>query len=107
MTLPLAVLSLVCSVAFYAGGEYFSKLWGLAPSATLMSAAVVCYVISVFLWFPALLYRDQLSTIGIDWEILALCATLLLGFFVFHEVLSTRNWIGLVLALIAAWLLLT
>lgn len=107
MTLPLAVVTLLSSVAFYAGGEYFSKLWGLNPGAGLMLAAVLCYMISVLLWFPALLYRDQLSTVGIDWEVLALCATLILGFFVFHEAISLKNWIGLILGLIAAWLLIT
>ena len=107
VSLPLAIASLLSSVAFYAGGEYFSKLWGLAPGAGLMVAALVCYTVSALLWFPALLYRDQLSTVGIDWEVLALCATLLLGFLVFHEAISLKNWIGLILGLVAAWLLLT
>lgn len=106
MTLPLAALSIVCSVALYTGGEYFSKLWGLDPGIPLMAAAMACYIASAFVWFPALLYRDQLSTIGIAWEVLALCATLLLGFLVFRENISAKNWLGLILGLIAAWLLL-
>ncbi len=107
MTLPLAVLTLLSSVLFYAGGEYFSKLWGLGPTPALLLTALACYIVSALLWFPALLYRDQLLTIGVDWEVLGLCATLLLGFFVFHEALTFKNWIGLALGLIAAWLLLT
>ncbi|HEV3244782.1 MAG TPA: hypothetical protein VG102_00300 [Candidatus Paceibacterota bacterium] len=107
MTLPLAAATLLGSVLCYAGGEYFSKLWGLHPSATLMLAAIACYICSSLLWFPALLYKDQLSTIGIDWEVLALAATLILGLVVFGEVLTLRNWIGLVLGLGAVWLLIT
>ncbi len=102
-----AIASLTLSGVFQAGGEYFSKLWGLAPSSRLAAFAVACYAISSLVWLPALLYRNQLSTVGVAWDLIAICATLALGFFVFHETLSMRQSVGLVLALIALWLLLT
>lgn len=107
MTLPFAVLTLVLSVGFYTAGEYFSKLWGLSPSVVLMALAIACYITSSLLWFPALLYRNQLSTVGISWDVMALCGTLLMGLVIFQEHLSGKNWLGLALGLIAVYLLLT
>ena len=101
-----AFLVLVLSGIFQAAGEYFSKLWGLQPGWKFGVLAVAAYAISSTIWLPALLYRNQLSTIGVAWDLIAICATLGLGLFVFHEVLTARQWAGLVLALVALWLLI-
>ncbi len=101
-----AVFALVLSVTFYAGGEYFSKLWGNSTNLQFILAALALYLVSSLMWFPALLYRNQLSTIGIAWDVLAISATLFLGIVVFHEKLLPHQIVGIVLALIALVLLL-
>jgi multidrug transporter EmrE-like cation transporter len=101
-----AVAVLLLSGVFQAGGEYFSKIWGLSPHWHAGIIAVVLYAISSAIWLPALLYRDQLSTIGIAWDVIAISATLFLGIIVFHETLTPTQWLGVVLAIIALWLLL-
>lgn len=40
----LIALILVCvSLAFYAGGEYYSKIWSIKPSWAIAIAATVLY----------------------------------------------------------------
>jgi multidrug transporter EmrE-like cation transporter len=102
-----AIAALLASGVFQALGEYLSKLWGLAPTWTMAALAVLAYAVSSLIWLPALLYRDQLSTIGIAWDLVAVSTTLFLGLVVFHEVLSPRQIIGIVLAIFALWLLLS
>ena len=100
-----ALFVLLLSGVFYAAGEYFSKLWGISHSWHLVLLGVLCSALSFFVWLPALLYRNQLSTIGIAWLIIAMCAELVLGLVVFHEQLSLAQWSGVVFGVIALWLL--
>jgi multidrug transporter EmrE-like cation transporter len=100
-----AVAILLFSGLFQAGGEYVSKLWGFHQSWQTGLLAVALYAVSSAIWLPALLYKNQLSTIGVAWDLVAISATLLLGIFVFHEVLHARQWLGLILAAVALWLL--
>ncbi len=106
MSRLIAILSLILSGLFQGGGEYVSKLWGFNPSTKLAVFAVGLYAISSAVWLPALLYRNQLSTIGIAWDVIAISSTLLLGLFVFHETLSPTQWLGLFLGIVAVYLLL-
>ena len=106
MTMWAAVAVLLLSVVFQTGGEYFSKMWGFSPNWHAGTIAIILYAISSAIWLPALLYRNQLSTVGIAWYVIAISATLFLGIVVFHETLIPSQWLGLVLAIIALWLLL-
>ena len=66
-----AIAALLASGVFQALGEYLSKIWGLSPTWTMAAFAVLAYAVSSLIWLPALLYRDQLSTIGIAWDLVA------------------------------------
>lgn len=101
-----AIAALLASGVFQALGEYLSKLWGLTPTWTLGVLAVGAYAISSLIWLPALLYRNQLSTMGIAWDLIAVVTTLAIGLLVFHEALGGRQILGIILALIALWLLI-
>lgn len=101
-----AIAALLASGVFQALGEYLSKLWGMTPSWGLGALAVGAYAVSSLVWLPALLYRNQLSTIGIAWDLIAVMTTLMLGFLVFHEAVGGRQIVGILLALVALWLLL-
>ena len=102
-----AIAALLASGVFQTLGEYLSKIWGRSPSWSMAAFAVAAYAVSSLIWLPALLYRNQLSTIGIAWDLVAVSTTLFLGLVVFHEVLSAKQIIGIALALFALWLLLS
>jgi multidrug transporter EmrE-like cation transporter len=102
-----AIAALLASGVFQALGEYLSKLWGITPSWSMAALAVAAYAVSSLIWLPALLYRNQLSTIGIAWDLIAVATTLILGLIVFHETLAGRQIVGIVLAIVALCLLLS
>ncbi len=102
----IAIISLLISGFLQAAGEYFSKLWGFDPAWRMGALAVFAYALSSAAWLPALLYRNQLSTIGIAWDIIAISTTLLLGIVVFRESLTTGQWVGIGLGVVALWLLI-
>mgnify|MGYP001559872783 CR=1 FL=1 len=101
----VAVIALFVSGALHAAGEYLSKVWGFDPGWRMGLAAVAAYALSSAAWLPALLYRNQLSTIGIAWEIIAISTTLFLGVVIFRESLTAGQWAGITLGLVALWLL--
>jgi len=96
---------LIASALFYAWGEYISKLWGYHPSWGLTFAAFAIYGIGTFLWLPVLLHRNEIAVMGTMFLILALVATIAVGFLVFREAVEPRQIVGLVLAFVALVLL--
>lgn len=63
------------------------------------------YALGTLSWLPALLHKNELAIMGTAWLLLATVATVVIGFFVFGETLSTLQWIGIGLALVALVLL--
>lgn len=98
---------LILSGLFNALGEYLSKEWGNTPSLKLALFVALAYVASSIVWLPALLHHHKLSVYGTAWILIALIFTLFLGLFVFKEHLSTAQWQGVFLAVIAVVLLLS
>ncbi len=101
-----AIIWLLASGLLNACGEFLSKHWGEHPTGWLAMAVGATYALSSLIWLPALLHKNQLSTTGVAWVLIALMFTMFLSFFVFHEELGTQQWIGLALALIAVGLLI-
>jgi hypothetical protein len=61
---------LMVSAFFYAGGEYFSKLWAINPTAGISLQVVMFYSIAALTWLPALLDKNQITimaTVGYCW----------------------------------------
>lgn len=101
-----AIVWLLVSGLLNACGEFLSKHWGENPSLPLAMLVAATYALSSALWLPALLHKNQLSTTGVAWVLIALMFTMILSFFVFHEELGLQQWVGLGLALVAVGLLI-
>ena len=101
MNKAIALLLVAFSLIFYGVGEYYSKVWCLKPNWSLAILVTSLYAISGAMWLPALRQHGQLSALSAVWSSLSVIICVLLGVFLFHEQLSTRQIIGLVLALFA------
>jgi drug/metabolite transporter (DMT)-like permease len=102
-----ALAWLLISALFFACGEFLSKLWGNNPSITLTILVVIVYAFGTLSWLPVLLYKNQLAVMGTAWLLLATIATIVIGVLVFHEKISTLQGFGIVMAIIAMFLINT
>jgi drug/metabolite transporter (DMT)-like permease len=100
-----AYIWLVISAIFFGFGEYLSKRWGMQPTLGFAVITVCTYAIGTFAWLPALLHKNQLAIMGTAWLLLAMVATIGIGFFVFHEHLNGYQIAGVILAFAALVLL--
>jgi drug/metabolite transporter (DMT)-like permease len=96
-----AYVWLLISACFFAGGEYLSKRWGMAPSFNFALLVTFVYSFGVLAWLPALLHKNQLVFMGTLWTVLSTLVTVAIGFFIFHEKLSALQWLGVLLAFVA------
>ncbi len=96
---------LMLSASFYAGGEYFSKLWAINPTVGTSVQVVMCYSFAALTWLPALLHKNEITIMGASWLLLATVVTVIIGFFVFSESLTYLHWVGVGLACTAMVLL--
>jgi drug/metabolite transporter (DMT)-like permease len=95
---------MLSSMIFYSAGEYLSKLWSLNPSWLLFAAIYFIYPIGIICWLPALRMHGQLSALSTVWSVLAIITSVLMGVYLFGEVLETRQIIGIILAIVACFL---
>ena len=96
---------LMLSASFYAGGEYFSKLWAINPTVGISLQVVMFYSMAALTWLPALLHKNEITIRGATWLLLATAATVVIGCFVFNESLTSMHWLGVGLACTAPVLL--
>ena len=96
---------LLMSALFFSGGEFLSKKWGEHPGLGLTVAIVVLYATGTLMWLPALLHKNELARMGMLWYLLTTPLTVILGVVVFHEKLTSGQWVGVALAMIALWFL--
>jgi multidrug transporter EmrE-like cation transporter len=99
------IIWLILSALFFATGEFLSKKFALNPNITLVVIILIVYSVSVLLWLPAILQKNQLSIVGTLWSILSLLITILIGVLIFKENLSITGVIGIIFALISIILL--
>lgn len=102
---PKIWLLLGCSMIGYALAEYWSKLWSLTPSWLLAYAAVFGYLINVAFWLPALREHQHLAVLSMIYSLAYCLVSVFIGVMLFHEALSLRQELGIVLALIAIGLM--
>lgn len=100
-----ALVWLIISALFFAGGEYLSKIWGNGPSIYLTILVVCTYALGTLSWLPALLHKNQLAIMGTLWLLLAILATIGIGILVFHERINILQTFGIILAIAALILL--
>lgn len=98
----VALLLICCSLVFYAGGEYYSKVWSLRPSWSVAMLVTLLYAIGAVLWLPALREHGQLSALSAVWSCLSIVICVIIGVWCFGEELNVRQMIGLFLALVAS-----
>ncbi|MEI6864343.1 MAG: hypothetical protein WCK46_03230 [Candidatus Adlerbacteria bacterium] len=96
---------LVLSALAFAGGEFFSKKFALAPGFGYVVLILGMYALGTLLWLPAILQKNQLSLVGALWSVLSLLATVLIGVILFGEKLSLLGVIGIVFAFVSVFLL--
>jgi multidrug transporter EmrE-like cation transporter len=96
-----AIIWLLISALFFACGEFLSKIWGGNPSFSLTVLVVIAYVLGTLSWLPVLLHKNQLTTMGTAWLLLATTATVIIGIFIFQEKISFIQGIGVFLAFVA------
>jgi multidrug transporter EmrE-like cation transporter len=82
-----------------------SKRWSLTPSYSLAALTLIPYLSSSIIWLLALKEGKSLVIVGMLWSLLASLATTGIGLIVFHEQLTSYNYYGLILAMIALILL--
>ena len=100
-----ALAWLIISALFFAFGEFLSKKFALAPSLSYVLIIIGIYALGTLAWLPAIFQKNQLSVVGAIWSVLSLIATILIGLLVFNEKLTLTQSAGLVLGLVAVYLL--
>ena len=101
ITIAWLLLSTVC----FAGGEYVSKLYAIAPTVLLACIIPVIYALGSLAWLPAILRGQSLTVIGTLWNVLSMIMTIGVGMIIFHESVDRYQIAGLVCALCAILLL--
>jgi len=99
------IIWLIVSALFFAVGEFLSKKFALNPSLVLVIMIIVVYSVSVLLWLPAILQKNQLSVVGVMWSVLSLLITILIGVIIFGEKLNLLSTLGIIFAIISTILL--
>ncbi|MDP3883290.1 MAG: hypothetical protein Q8Q48_04555 [Candidatus Staskawiczbacteria bacterium] len=99
------IIWLLLSSLFFAAGEFLSKKFALNPSLVLVVFIIVVYSVSVLLWLPAILQKNQLSVVGVMWSVLSLLITVLIGTIIFGEKLNLFGILGIIFAFISTILL--
>jgi len=99
------IIWLIFSSLFFAVGEFLSKKFTLNPNLVLVIIIVVVYSVSVLLWLPAILQKNQLSVVGVMWSVISLLITILIGTIIFGEKLNMLSILGIIFAIISTILL--
>lgn len=97
-TLP-PLLWLTFSGLFFAGGEYLSKKYILAPDWRILVILLCLYCLGALMWIPALMQGKSLSVVGTMWSVISLCLTIAIGIVIFDERLTALQIFGVVLAM--------
>ena len=71
------------------------------PNIVTALVVVMFSSISTLFWLPALLHRNQISIMGTIWLLLATIATVFVGAVIFQEKITTIEWVGIAMAIIA------
>jgi drug/metabolite transporter (DMT)-like permease len=97
------IIWLLCSLAFYTVAEYVSKLFSNAPGICWKWIwwAWGAYSINVFFWLASLKSKNELAILSTIYSLAYIISSVFLGYVMFGELITTRQWIGIVLSIIA------
>jgi multidrug transporter EmrE-like cation transporter len=94
-----------CFGIFFAGGEFLSKKFALAPGWTIFVFIILVDIASIVTWLPAIFEKNNLSTTGVVWSVLSLLMTALIGILVFGEKVTLIQATGIFFGLVSVTLL--
>lgn len=100
---PVVILITLAALTTIAG-DYFGKLWSVNLNHANFFIGLIFYLLAGLFYFPSLLRGNLIST-SIAWTVLATAGFLIVGFVIFHEELSTLQWLGVSFGVIAIFLL--
>ena len=100
-----ALVWIIASSIFAAYGEYLSKKFALDPSWKIALFTVFIFALDSIFWLPAIFEKKQMVTTCLLWTTMSLVAIAALGFFVFHEKVTTVGAVGIAFAAVAIILL--
>lgn len=99
------IILTVIAVLLYAGGEVISKLYANTGILKYAVIAVLLDAVVFSLWLPALQQKNSVALLGSIWTLCFALASTIVGLLIFKEHLSTSNYIGLGIALVALYFL--
>jgi multidrug transporter EmrE-like cation transporter len=85
-----ALVWLILSGLFFAGGEYLLKRYVLNPSSGIFLVLMASYIIGALLWLPALKQKPDLAITGTLWSVITLLMAVGIGVVIFGESLSIK-----------------
>ena len=104
--MKLAVLAgLFGWAVLYGAGEYFSKLWSQRPSIGMAVLVLASYCVAALCWLPALRAHGSLGILTTIFSVVGTVVGVLIGLLLFHEPISTKQFVGIGLALVSIALL--
>jgi multidrug transporter EmrE-like cation transporter len=98
-------LLVCCSLVVFSIGEYLSKIWANNPRWWLAILVPATYACGSVFWLPAIREHNHLTSLGTIWNLGAMMATIAVGALLFSEPVTSRQWAGIVLALLACCLI--
>ena len=95
---------LIIAPICFASGNTLFKFWAIQEKWWLLTSALLLFVVGNFCIAKAIKMTSMLATISVA-PLITLTLSLSIGFFYFHERLSTTQYVGLFFAIIAIILL--
>ena len=93
------------ALALYAFGEYFSKVYANSGKLTVLLIGLVAYIGCTILWFPALKNNNKLIIMTTIWTIGYVVIGSAVGFVMFQEHLTVKQYIGFFMGAVSILLL--
>lgn len=105
LTMKLIVTLLICSV-FSAAGDYFSKQYVVYEKVKWLLGVFVVWSISTALWLRILKLTNTLATASKLWTVMYTVMMLLVSQLIFKEVLTAKQWAGIILGFVSLLMML-
>jgi len=94
------------SILFQSAGDYTVKAWQQTGSVWQAVWTITLCVLSSIFWMWYIKIHPQLAIGANIWSIATGMAALAIGFFMYHEPITTAQWIGMILGFISIALIL-
>jgi multidrug transporter EmrE-like cation transporter len=100
-----AVIIILALVFIEIMGLYYMKIYSIHKSNIYYVIAVLFYAVSIYL-VANLMKSDKLAVINSAWNVIQIIIGLVIGYFLFSEMLNTKQAIGIGVAMVGMVLLI-